>query len=538
MRYTKSIISCFIIAVLCGMNGFSRDLWNDGQVIQRGIPAQGVAQSHVFLESEPIVLSLSKEIAASQTWRLINDSNNTIQSGIINKTCKEIPLENPGIGWYRFEIYNTTSECVYKTTAAVLQKVSTPAPQDSPVCIDAALSWLADNNMEKITRMANLAALTGANWIRDRIRWRELEPADKQFAPPGLYDQTADIQNKPGLKILQVFHNTPAWAERDGEGGGFPPDLFDVYYFCKNMAERFHGKVQAWEPWNEANAPDFGGQTASEMCSYQKAAYLGFKAGNPKVTVGFNAYCGVPTKLHSQTLVNNEVWPYFDTYNFHSYCWPDSYGDLWGPILEAACGKPIWLTETDRGMKFDTPAPESDFTPEHDLIKAHFIAQEYALALFNGTQRVFHFVLPNYTESSGVQFGLLRHDTTPRPAYVALTAVGRFLAGGRCMGRYRIPDAPDSYVYAFSAKPDGKPRDVLIAWNEKKGDWQDRGKAKAEWKLPANIKINSAYDYLGREMDPGSLSNLTSSPVYLVLPKGDSKKLLLEKPMASVFRDG
>ena len=60
--------------------------------------------------------------------------------------------------------------------------------------------------------------------------------------------------------------------------------------------------------------------------------------------------------------------------------------------------------------------------------QAAFIAQSYATSLFAGVQRHFFFILGNYIENE-VQFGLLRHDHTPRPGYVALAAVGRFLAG-------------------------------------------------------------------------------------------------------------
>ena len=51
---------------------------------------------------------------------------------------------------------------------------------------------------------------------------------------------------------------------------------------------------------------------------------------------------------------------------------------------------------------------------------------------------------------------MLRHDLTPRPGYVALAAVGRFLAGAQCLGRL------SPTVYAFRAKPDGEPRDVPV----------------------------------------------------------------------------
>jgi len=74
-------------------------------------------------------------------------------------------------------------------------------------------------------------------------------------------------------------------AGKPGAGGRFAPDLRPVYELGQALAERFRGRVQAWEPWNEANIAVFGGHTVDQMCAWQKAAWLGFKAGDPSVIV-------------------------------------------------------------------------------------------------------------------------------------------------------------------------------------------------------------------------------------------------------------
>lgn len=86
-----------------------------------------------------------------------------------------------------------------------------------------------------------------------------MEPERGRFADrPNNYDRVAQIQFEAGLRVLQVFHLSPAWAGDkvlDGEHttARFPRDLRDMFGFCQEMAKRFHGKVHAWEPWNEAN---------------------------------------------------------------------------------------------------------------------------------------------------------------------------------------------------------------------------------------------------------------------------------------------
>jgi hypothetical protein len=304
------------------------------------------------------------------------------------------------------------------------------------------------------------------------------------------------------------------------------------------MAVRFRGTVHAWEPWNEGNVATFGGHTTDEMCSYQKAAYLGFKAGDPNVLVCWNVSTAVPTRLHTNLVLQNETWPYFDTYNTHTYDWPDSYERLWKPVHEAACGRPIWITESDRGIPYATPEPWCDLSREGEIRKAEFMAQSYATSLFAGAERHFHFILGHYCEGGKIQFGLLRLDETPRPSYSALAAVGRFLAGAKCLGRWNLDGNPDTYVYAFHATPDGKPRDVLVAWTEKPGDWDQRGKASVDWALPKEVAVEGVYDYLGRLLSSEAPGQLRSSPVFVLLGPGDARRLPLVSPQRSSPRSG
>ncbi|MFH1743220.1 MAG: hypothetical protein ABIH23_29795 [bacterium] len=443
--------------------------------------------------------------AEAAAWRILDDSGATVQSGKLSQEIsRDIYVGKLGIGWYRIEFLDEDGGCLNWTSAAVLAKLAAPIPQDSPICVDGAVAWFAKDDPANQESMARLAALAGVNWIRDRMKWNEIEPQPDRFAEKTTYDTAADLQAHHGLKILQVFHSVPEWVAEDSSSRGrFPADLRFLYKFCKAMSERYKGRVQAWEPWNEANAHDFGGHTVDEMCTMQKAAYLGFKSGDPEITVGWNAYAGVPTDLHTKGVLANETWPYFDTYNIHTYDWPESYQNLWGPVREAACGRPIWVTESDRGMECQTGEPWCDFSQENEIKKAKFMAQSYVSSLFAGCNRHFHFILGHYTGGRNkIQFGLLRFDQTPRPSYVALAALGRLLAGGKCMGRWRIDGEPYAHVYAFRAKPDGIDRDVLIAWAEKPSDWSRKGITSVAWSIPEEIQVKAIYDYRDIRLTP------------------------------------
>ncbi len=551
-QFLRSYSSWILLLILITPSGFSplaqgtsadHDVWKALQTIERGIPTAEGHPGNIFLAGQEVIVKASPSIPVNATWwQILDDKRNRVRSGELKSehTTDTFQAGALGVGWYRIEFLDAGSNCLSWTTAAVLAKLAAPVPQDSPICIDGAISWFAKENPTKQEQAARLAALTGANWIRDRIRWGEVQTGPSLLLERTTYDTAANLQSQFGLKILQVFHDTPDWAvEGASSRARFPNDLRVLYKFCKAMSVRYKNRVQAWEPWNEANAPDFGAQTVDEMCSMQKAAYLGFKEGDPTVTVGWNAYAGVPSPLHTKGVLKNEAWPYFDTYNIHTYDWPDSYQTLRKPVFDAACGRPIWVTESDRGIQYQTGEPWCDLSQESERLKAEFIAQSYACSLYAGCQRHFHFILGHYFgRHSQIQFGLLRLDFTPRPAYVALAAVGRFLAGARCVGRWPVPDNPDAHVYAFRAKPDGVDQDVLVAWAEKSVDWPQRGITEVEWSLPPNTQVQGVFDYLGRSLGASVPEKLKSAPVFILLPPNAAEKLPLERLDPRPFKEG
>ncbi|HLB73950.1 MAG TPA: hypothetical protein VJJ98_08020, partial [Sedimentisphaerales bacterium] len=403
------------------------------QQMTRQIPMPGADHpGNVFVAGEEVSVKAAANLSSKAVrWRAMNDRGSIVGQGQIDSN--NIKIGDPGIGWYRIEFLSEGEEVVGWTTAALLARLAEATPLDSPICVDSATAWFANADAARQERFAQLAALAGANWIRDRLSWNGVHRGPDEFAENTTYDSAASLQAKYGLKLLQVFHDSPGWAvdkELDDKGGErrFTRDLRILYKFCKTMSKRYEGRVLAWEPWNEANIDVFGGHTIDEMSSHQKAAYLGFKAGNPDVTVCWNVYAGSGSDLHAQGVIENESWPYFETYNIHSYNKPEEYVERFAPARQAACGRPIWITECGIPLPWKAGGPGHELSPGDELEQARFIARSYASSLFAGVDRHFFFILGNYAEGQ-IQFGLLRDDQTPRPGYVALAAVGRFLAG-------------------------------------------------------------------------------------------------------------
>jgi hypothetical protein len=403
------------------------------------------------------------------------------------------------VGYY--ELLSGAGNGTNRVTLGVLEPLRAPTPLTSPIAIDVAMAWFFPK--ERMASPANLCALAGIKWVRDRLLWSELEPKRGKFAPSTRYDSSAEAQVAAGLQVLQVGHVSAPWANPNTKR--FPPDLRDIYRFYREMAHRWQGQVRAIEPWNEADIAMFGGHTGSEMASLQKAAYLGLKAGNPKVIACENVFA-----IHRAATLRdfdaNEAWPYFDTFNLHCYEPLQGYPKAYADFRAVSAGKPLWVTETSVHVRWQRDEHLRELSAEDLRLQSERVTKTYALALHQGAAEVFYFMLPQYSEGT-VQFGLLHADLTPRPGYLALAAVGRLLADAKPLGRLPLPDAAGQ-AYFFAAKPDGHAADVIVAW------------AQQETSLELPKAPKACFDHLGRPWPvEGKTLKVGPAPVYAVLAK-------------------
>jgi hypothetical protein len=466
---------------------------------------------NIFLAGEEVVLPIpTNEIGA---WRLLDYDGKELGKPVAQEG--KLDLGCLSVGFYSVHAESPTRWI----SCAVLEPLKSPTPYDSPVGIDVAMSWFFPTN--EMDAVANLCTLAGVNRVRDRLSWQQMEPQRGKWLPPNQYDYAAEAQAHTGLQVLQVNHTSPQWASLVSKR--FPLDLRDAYYFYREVAHRWRGEVTAFEPWNEADASNFGGYTGAEMAAFQKAAYLGLKAGNPDVTASLNPF-GLHNRIQINDLDANEAWPYFDTFDFHHYVPFDEYPTIYSRFRAATEGRPLWITECAWPVKWtgDDKLKEPD---DADLrMQAERLTKTFVSSLYEGSAATFYFMLPHYAEGQ-TQFGLLRPDLTPRPAYVALAAVGRLLADAKPLGRLTaVTEAVRGFV--FSAKPDGQDREVLVVWSTTNG---------TSMALPAGCE--EVLDHLGRIKTESDQLTLSSAPIFVVLPKGSARRLVLQPPpQLPVFR--
>jgi hypothetical protein len=458
---------------------------------------------NVFTRGEDVSVAVPKKWAG---WHAIDISRNEVGHGSAQSGVADLGKLPTGY----FEVLEKDGPG--KITAAVL--TPTTISPDTPIAIDTGMSWFYPDNPQKIRDACALCRLGGVKWVRDRASWPEIEPARGKWAGDTRYERTMRIEHEEGLKILQVNHISPAWASKDTRH--FPDDLRDVYNFYRGLAKRWKGLADAIEPWNEPDIDMFGGHTGCEIASFQKAAYLGLKAGNSALPVN-QAVFAIDRAQTLDEFGANEVYPYFDRYDLHHYVKLPLYPRAYARHRAVSGGRPMWTTEFNLTIWW---SDEKTGEPSEDdlRVQAFRVSKVFSEALYEGPVKLFYFMLGHYVEHQ-LQYGIVHTDLTPRPAYVAFAAVGRFLDAAKPIGRVDLGD-DKLKGYIFQTEVDGTKQETLVTWSETK---------------PTIVKIHpaeKAFDYLGREMPNARKLKLTREPIFVLLPPGGSKKLKIVPPPA------
>jgi hypothetical protein len=464
---------------------------------------------NVFLVGDSVRLAIPPSWAG---WRVVDVDHAQVAVGEIGDGWAAIG--KLPVGYYEVHEKGGTA----RVTFAVL--APTAPSDDTPIAVDAAMSWFY-SEPAKIRDACRLCRLAGVKWVRDRLSWPEMEPAKGKLAGETRYERSMRIQHEAGLRILQVNHASPPWLSKDASR--FPEDLRDAYQFYKSLAKRWHGLVDAIEPWNEPDIKVFGGHTGCEIASFQKASYLGLKAGDATLPV-CEAVFAIDRAVTLEEFGLNEVYPYFERYDLHHYIGLPAYPRAYARHRAVSGGRPLWTTEFNLTINWSDEKTKEP--SDEDLrIQGYRVAKVFARALHEGAAKAFYFILGDYVERQ-IQYGLVHQDLTPRPAYVAFAAVGRLFNAAEPIGR--IDFGNDKFWgFLFRTVVDGEETETLVAWSETN---------------QTDVAVSGAhklYDYLGREMLRAEKVRLTKVPVFAVLARGASKSLKVSPSAArAMWIDG
>jgi spore germination protein YaaH len=171
-----------------------------------------------------------------------------------------------------------------------------PAATPKPAKVASAVGNLpfdygiqVDPRGNKAANIGHIQAL-GFHWVKLQMPWKDVEPSPGNYQW-GMWDDVIGAYAGGGIKVLLSIPKAPAWARPAGDNRnveGPPADYNTFARFLGEVTNRYKGKVQAIEVWNEQNLwYEGGGQPMppEQYVAMLSAAYQAIKTADPNMVV-------------------------------------------------------------------------------------------------------------------------------------------------------------------------------------------------------------------------------------------------------------
>ncbi|MCP4426164.1 MAG: cellulase family glycosylhydrolase [Chloroflexi bacterium] len=325
-------------------------------------------------------------------------------------------------------------------------------------------------HQEDLALIFNHLQRLGVGWVKAQVSWKLYQPRPDEYAADRFAELDALVEraNAANIAVLLNVSKAPEWSRPTTELDGPPADYALYRAFMQNLADRYRGRVAAYELWNEPNLQrEWNGSplNAADLVALIREGAAGVRTADPQAilisaapaTTGINdGRIAIDDRVYLRQMLEAGVVEFVDAIGSHPYGWanpPDSsvnkpdtavpshndhpsffFGDTladYAALLVEfdAADIPIWVTEFGWGSfdGFDAPPPaEAEFMNYvTEWQQATYILRAYQLAhdwpgvgpliLWNLN---FGPLLGNEFSESG--YSLLRADGRPRPAYRAL----------------------------------------------------------------------------------------------------------------------
>lgn len=507
------------------------------------------AAGGLFSDQEALTFQVSLD--APSLYRVF-DLNGTIAATGKLPISGNITLPNLPRGYYRMEVI--TPNVIYqgqRTFAVTPPQSSAEQRMNSPFAIDTGISSrpiAAPQSGEwGISRpeMIEIIARSGFANQRDRTGWCEKSPGQYQLeskrlvaaelqasgiattgmiegpVAPYLRNRKSSIPHRPmvnGVFSHLAFHQVE--------------DLRLIYNYCRELARQCP-QMRYCEYGNE---PENRSDTIWELACSTKVAYLGFKAGNPKLSVLSCSFC-LASLPYMRSWFQNETASYFDIFNFHCYrFFPEmaAYVGKYKSILKEfnTADRSCFVTEIGSVSEEEFPANSSskrkpgtiEATPLQELLTAEFNLKAQLKMLELGVNRSYTFYLPSYHEKKGRKdWGQIRPDGSAKPSLAGFAALNHFVGDARYLGLYPLADDVTGYLFA---KPDGS--QTLVYWKIsllerlnrplRSKEFRSNDTIERTYTLPVAAQTYLNYNWLGHPYPPAVVHNRQATLHHGVLP--------------------
>lgn len=319
--------------------------------------------------------------------------------------------------------------------------------------------------------------------VKQIFAWSDIEkrPGEWDFFRA---DQLVDEIEAKGLKLIVRLTETPEWAHtKPADATGYvdspPDDYADYANYCGTIAERYKGRIAAYQIWNEPNlAREWGNKppNAAEYTQLLKGCSEAIRAVDPDAILisaglaptGTNDTTAQPDDVYLQAMYDNDFQQYVDVVGMHAPGYTSPHISLeeakaqgmssWATFRHPEDLRRIMVANGDAahqvallefGWTID-PREDSDYhwfavTPEQ---QAEYFVEAYAYAAEHwrpwvGLMSAIYIANPMWTEDDEEYWwAVTTAEGDTRPAFLALANMAKY-CGDRIIPA-RAPDSPEA----------------------------------------------------------------------------------------------
>jgi hypothetical protein len=212
---------------------------------------------------------------------------------------------------------------------ASYEVINTATIEESPTTIGVAESNLYSMSNADVDKALDKMLSLGVTNVRIGVFWRTVQPLNSTSYDWAKTDYIVKAAADRGMGILGVLNQTPAWAGNIANGH---PDPDAYAKFAAAVAQRYAGKISAYEIWNEPNAVfEWNPVDAASYTTMLQKAYTAIKAVAKTTNQDIKVIGGVvgagltignlsldPVSFITQMYANGAKG-YFDALSFHPY---------------------------------------------------------------------------------------------------------------------------------------------------------------------------------------------------------------------------
>jgi hypothetical protein len=172
---------------------------------------------------------------------------------------------------------------------------------------------------ERRQRSLELLRDAGVSWIRQELPWEQIEPVakgdttDAKFGGStwAKFDDIVERSQSTGMHLMLRLDTSPRWAlpADASDGLGPPVDYANFFDFAGQVAERYRGRVAAYQIWNEPNLTSEWGRHVPDPVGYARileGAAARIRSADPSALVVMAALA--PTLTENDNAMNELVY--------------------------------------------------------------------------------------------------------------------------------------------------------------------------------------------------------------------------------------